>query len=67
MPVFVRISFIFAVLAVAGCTAIKTEHHITLDHNITIRIEKEVENIVEDIFSDFEAEETKADIGEKPE
>ncbi|MFP6887416.1 MAG: hypothetical protein VB997_07620 [Opitutales bacterium] len=50
----------------ASCTAIKTEHHITLDHNITIRIEKEVKNIVEDIFSDFEAEETKADNGEKP-
>ena len=66
MLAFTRISFILAVLAMASCTAIKTEHHITLDHNITIRIEKEVKNIVEDIFSDFEAEETKADNGEKP-
>lgn len=34
----------------AGCTLIKTEHHITLDHNITIRIEKEAEDFLDDLY-----------------
>lgn len=34
----------------AGCTLIKTEHHITLDHNITIKIEKEAEDFLDDLY-----------------
>ena len=36
----------------AGCFTLKTEHHITLDHNITIKVEKEVNDFVEDLYSD---------------
>ena len=38
----------------AGCTTIKTEHHIVLDHNITIRIEKEVDDFLDDLYGDEE-------------
>ena len=34
----------------AGCTIIKTEHHITLDHNITIKIEREAEDFLDDLY-----------------
>ena len=44
----------------AGCTTIKTEHHIVLDHNITIKIEKEVDDFLGDLYGADEpaAEET---------
>ena len=51
----------------AGCTTIKTEHHITLDHNITIKIEKEVNSFLDDLYGDSETEETKAENGDKKE
>ena len=35
-----------------SCTAVKTEHHITLDHNITIKIEKEVNDFLDDLYND---------------
>ena len=35
-----------------SCTAVKTEHHITLDHNITIKIEKEVNDFLDDLYDD---------------
>ena len=38
----------------AGCTLIKTEHHITLDHNITIKIEKEAEDFLDDLYGEEE-------------
>ena len=63
----IRLSFIFAVLVTAGCTTIKTEHHITLDHNITIKIEKEVNSFLDDLYGDSETEETKAENGDKKE
>ena len=37
-----------------GCTTIKTEHHIVLDHNITIRMEKEVESFLDDLYDEEE-------------
>ena len=37
-----------------GCTTIKTEHHIVLDHNITIKIEKEVDDFLDDLYGDEE-------------
>jgi hypothetical protein len=35
-----------------SCTAVKTEHHITLDHNITIKIEKELNDFLDDLYDD---------------
>ncbi len=55
-----RLSCIIAFIAATGCTTIKTEHHITLDHNITIKIEKEVNSFLDDLYGDSETEETKA-------
>jgi hypothetical protein len=43
-PLFVLLSF--------GCTVMKTEHHITLDHNISIKIEKEVNDFLDDLYGD---------------
>ena len=44
-------------LSFLSCTAVKTEHHITLDHNITIKIEKEVNDFLNDLY-DEEGSET---------
>ena len=38
----------------AGCTTIKTEHHIVLDHNITIKIEKDVDDFLGELYGDEE-------------
>jgi len=43
-PLIVLLSF--------GCTVMKTEHHITLDHNISIKIEKEVNDFLDDLYGD---------------
>ena len=40
------------VACVFSCTVVKTQHHITLDHNITIKIEKEVNNFLDDLYDD---------------
>ena len=50
-----------------GCTTIRTEHHIVLDHNITIRMEKAVEEEVGIIFEDFDIEGTESSKEETPE
>ena len=42
-----------------SCTAVKTEHHITLDHNITIKIEKEVNDFLDDLYDDSESSTTE--------
>ena len=63
----IRLSFIFAVLVAAGCTTFKTEHHITLDHNITIKIEKEVNSFLDDLYGDSETDEPKAENGDQKE
>lgn len=41
-----------------GCTVMKTEHHIILDHNITleVKIEKEVDNFLDDLYGSDESE-----------
>jgi hypothetical protein len=35
-----------------GCTVMKTQHHIILDHNITleVKIEKEVDSFLDDLY-----------------
>jgi hypothetical protein len=35
-----------------SCTVVKTQHHITLDHNITIKIEKEVNSFLDDLYDE---------------
>ncbi len=42
----------FLPLLLLGCSTIKTEHHITLDHNITIKIEKEVNDFLDDLYGE---------------
>ena len=42
--------FVFSLLAFVGCTVVKTEHHITLDHNISIKLEKEVNDFLDDLY-----------------
>tara|TARA_Y100001934_G_scaffold257292_1_gene326302 strand:+ start:677 stop:889 length:213 start_codon:yes stop_codon:yes gene_type:complete len=49
-------TFVGLALLGAGCPTIKTEHHITLDHNITIRIEKEVNSFLDDLYGEVEGE-----------
>ena len=39
-------------ISFTSCFTLKTEHHITLDHNITIKVEKEVNDFVDDLYSD---------------
>ncbi|MEC8420631.1 MAG: hypothetical protein VXZ32_05865 [Verrucomicrobiota bacterium] len=43
-------------LSFLSCTSVKTEHHITLDHNITIKIEKEVNDFLNDLYDDEDSE-----------
>ena len=49
-----------------GCTTIKTEHHIVLDHNLTIRIEKEVDDFLNDLYGDEEKAAPPADPDPSP-
>ena len=44
--------FTFLAFGLAGCFTLKTEHHITLDHNITIKVEKEVNDFVDGLTVD---------------
>lgn len=39
-----------------SCTVVKTEHHITLDHNITIKVEKEVNDFLDDLYEGTSAD-----------
>ena len=48
-----------ALLSLFACTAVKTEHHITLDHNITIKIEKEVNDFLDDLYDEGESSNDK--------
>jgi len=52
MNYFPKILSVFALVSLLGCTTIKTEHHITLDHTITIKIEKEVDDFLDDLYED---------------
>lgn len=48
---FITLLLLFKFLS-TGCTVMKTEHHIILDHNITleVKIEKEVDNFLDDLY-----------------
>ena len=56
MSFFERVKNLLSTLPVfvvlASCTMVKTQHHITLDHNITIKIEKEVNDFLDDLYED---------------
>lgn len=54
MKYLLRILSVLTLVGLLGCTAIKTEHHITLDHTITIKIEKEVDDFLDDLYEDEE-------------
>ena len=52
MNYFLKILSIFTLASLLGCTTLKTEHHITLDATITIKIEKEVDDFLSDLYED---------------
>ncbi len=54
MNFFLKILFLCLFTSLIGCTTLKTEHHITLDHTITIKIEKEVDDFLDDLYEDEE-------------
>lgn len=54
MNYFLKVVLFFAAVSLIGCTTLKTEHHITLDHTITIKIEKEVDDFLDDLYEDEE-------------
>ena len=54
MSFFLKIVFLCVSTFLIGCTTLKTEHHITLDHTITIKIEKEVDDFLDDLYEDEE-------------
>ena len=54
MNFFLKIVFLCVFSSLIGCTTLKTEHHITLDHTITIKIEKEVDDFLDDLYEDEE-------------
>ena len=54
MNFFLKIVFLCVFAFLIGCTTLKTEHHITLDHTITIKIEKEVDDFLDDLYEDEE-------------
>ena len=35
-----------------SCALINSHHHITLDHNITLKIEKEVSQLIDELYSE---------------
>ena len=48
-------AILFGIMFFYSCSAVKTEHHITLDHNITIKIEKEVNDFLDELYDDSES------------
>jgi len=48
----IRLISIAVFLLLFSCTVVKTQHHITLDHNITIKIEKEVNSFLDDLYEE---------------
>ena len=53
MTNYLKKTVLFGVLlCLLACTPVKTEHHITLDHNITIKIEKEVNDFLDDLYEE---------------
>lgn len=52
MSLYIRLFSFLAFFFNFSCTVMKTEHHITLDHNISIKIEKEVNDFLDDLYGD---------------
>ena len=60
MTNYLHKSALFGILlCLFACTAVKTEHHITLDHNITIKIEKEVNDFLDDLYDEGDSSNDK--------
>jgi hypothetical protein len=47
-----RIWFLALCTQLASCALMNSHHHITLDHNITLKIEKEVRQFIEELYSE---------------
>ena len=56
---FRKLTLFGVLLSLFACTAVKTEHHITLDHNITIKIEKEVNDFLDDLYDEGDSSNDK--------
>ena len=54
-----KLTLFGVLLCLFACTAVKTEHHITLDHNITIKIEKEVNDFLDDLYDEGDSSNDK--------
>ena len=54
-----KLTILVVLLSHFACTAVKTEHHITLDHNITIKIEKEVNDFLDDLYDEGDSSNDK--------
>ena len=52
MKIYLHLLFAIVLTIQLSCTVVKTQHHITLDHNITIKIEKEVNNFLDDLYGE---------------
>jgi hypothetical protein len=47
-----RILILALCTQLASCALMNSHHHITLDHNITLKIEKEVRQFIEELYSE---------------
>jgi len=45
-----RVLFLALCTNLASCALINSHHHITLEHNITLKIEKEVSQFIEELY-----------------
>ncbi len=52
MIIFLRVPLILFLLGVTSCNLINTQHHIRLDHNISIKIEREVQGFLENLYQE---------------
>ncbi len=52
MIIFLRALLNLVLLGVASCNLINTQHRIRLDHNISIKIEREVQGFLENLYQE---------------
>ena len=57
MIIFLRSLLNLVLLGVTSCNLINTHHHIRLDHNISIKIEREVQEFVDNLYQEESQEE----------
>ena len=57
MIIFLRSLLNLVLLGVTSCNLINTHHYIRLDHNISIKIEREVQEFVDNLYQEESQEE----------